>query len=125
MTVIRPRDREEAQRRAFEGFGGHAWLDPDPDSWKNQALCAQTDPELFFPEKGGSTREAKQVCSRCEVRTECLEEALATNERYGIWGGLCERERHALMIERWGRPRRGSSGGKSRWVYGPAGEGIA
>jgi len=58
--------------------------------WQERALCAQTDPESFFPEKGGSTREAKKV------RSECLEYALANDERFGIWGGLSERERRRL-----------------------------
>ncbi|CAL8972166.1 MAG: transcription factor WhiB [Cellulomonas sp. 73-145] len=64
--------------------------------WQERALCAQTDPEAFFPEKGGSTREAKKVCTQCEVRAECLEYALANDERFGIWGGLSERERRKL-----------------------------
>ena len=64
--------------------------------WQDRALCAQTDPEAFFPEKGGSTREAKRVCLTCEVRVECLEYALAHDERFGIWGGLSERERRRL-----------------------------
>jgi len=67
----------------------------DPD-WQERALCAQTDPEAFFPEKGGSTREAKRICSGCDVRAECLEYALAHDERFGIWGGLSERERRRL-----------------------------
>jgi WhiB family redox-sensing transcriptional regulator len=65
-------------------------------AWQDRALCAQTDPEAFFPEKGGSTREAKLVCRSCEVRTECLEYALEHDERFGIWGGLSERERRRL-----------------------------
>lgn len=65
-------------------------------SWQERALCAQTDPEAFFPEKGGSTREAKRVCLSCDVRGECLEYALAHDERFGIWGGLSERERRRL-----------------------------
>jgi WhiB family transcriptional regulator, redox-sensing transcriptional regulator len=65
-------------------------------SWQERALCAQTDPEAFFPEKGGSTREAKKVCLSCDVRGECLEYALAHDERFGIWGGLSERERRKL-----------------------------
>ena len=65
-------------------------------SWQERSLCAQTDPEAFFPEKGGSTREAKKVCTQCEVRAECLEYALANDERFGIWGGLSERERRKL-----------------------------
>ena len=61
--------------------------------WQERSLCAQTDPEAFFPEKGGSTREAKRVCVSCEVRVECLEYALANDERFGIWGGLSWRGR--------------------------------
>jgi WhiB family transcriptional regulator, redox-sensing transcriptional regulator len=68
-------------------------------SWQERALCAQTDPEAFFPEKGGSTREAKKVCLGCDVRGECLEYALAHDERFGIWGGLSERERRRLKKE--------------------------
>jgi WhiB family transcriptional regulator, redox-sensing transcriptional regulator len=68
----------------------------DAPEWQERALCAQTDPEAFFPEKGGSTREAKRICSRCEVRAECLEYALGQDERFGIWGGLSERERRKL-----------------------------
>lgn len=64
--------------------------------WQERALCAQTDPEAFFPEKGGSTREAKRICQSCEVRDECLEYALEHDERFGIWGGLSERERRRL-----------------------------
>jgi WhiB family redox-sensing transcriptional regulator len=69
--------------------------DEVPD-WQERALCAQTDPEAFFPEKGGSTREAKRICAGCEVRAECLDYALAQDERFGIWGGLSERERRRL-----------------------------
>jgi WhiB family transcriptional regulator, redox-sensing transcriptional regulator len=69
---------------------------PDEASWQERALCAQTDPEAFFPEKGGSTREAKKICTGCEVRSECLEYALSKDERFGIWGGLSERERRRL-----------------------------
>jgi WhiB family redox-sensing transcriptional regulator len=73
-------------------------FDPDEDEqeWQERALCAQTDPEAFFPEKGGSTREAKRICQGCEVRSECLGYALAHDERFGIWGGLSERERRRL-----------------------------
>ena len=68
----------------------------DDEQWQERALCAQTDPEAFFPEKGGSTREAKRICLGCEVRSECLEYALQHDERFGIWGGLSERERRKL-----------------------------
>jgi WhiB family redox-sensing transcriptional regulator len=70
--------------------------DVEEPEWQDRALCAQTDPEAFFPEKGGSTREAKRICQGCDVRPECLEYALAHDERFGIWGGLSERERRKL-----------------------------
>ncbi|MGR6964505.1 WhiB family transcriptional regulator [Geodermatophilus sp. URMC 61] len=78
------------------------WTDLAPvgdPSWRLEALCAETDPEAFFPEKGGSTRDAKRVCSGCSVRAECLEFALANDERFGIWGGLSERERRRLRLQ--------------------------
>ena len=65
--------------------------------WRDLSLCNQTDPEIFFPEKGGSTRDAKAVCNRCEVRDVCLDNALANNERFGILGGKSERERRKLQ----------------------------
>ena len=70
--------------------------DDNPLAWQSDALCAQTDPEAFFPEKGGSTRDAKKICTTCEVRSDCLEYALDNDERFGIWGGLSERERRKL-----------------------------
>lgn len=68
-------------------------------TWQERALCKETDPDAFHPEKGGSTREAKRICGRCEVRDECLEYALAHDERHGIWGGKSERERKKLRRE--------------------------
>lgn len=64
--------------------------------WTKSALCAQVDPEIFHPEKGGSTRAAKAVCGKCPVRGECLNHALENCERFGIWGGKSERERRKL-----------------------------
>jgi WhiB family redox-sensing transcriptional regulator len=64
--------------------------------WQEQALCAQVDMDLFFPEKGGSTREAKSVCLGCDVKDECLEYAMDHGIRFGIWGGLSEKERRNL-----------------------------
>ena len=82
------------------------WADPTAEDlaaierdWRDRALCAQTDPEAFFPEKGGSTREAKKVCRACEVRAECLEFAQESGELWGIWGGLSDRERRRLWRE--------------------------
>ena len=84
--------------RKGEGRARAVLLDGDAEElgWQERALCAQTDPEAFFPEKGGSTREAKRVCLTCDVRDDCLEYALDNDERFGIWGGLSERERRKL-----------------------------
>ena len=70
------------------------------DPWKQSANCLGVDPDLFFPERGASTREAKRVCSACVVREECLEYALANGEKFGIWGGMSERERRRVRRER-------------------------
>ncbi|MBK0417695.1 WhiB family transcriptional regulator [Leucobacter sp. CSA1] len=83
----------------FLGVPGVRQQEDEALAWQADALCAQTDPEAFFPEKGGSTREAKRICESCEVRSECLEYALANDERFGIWGGLSERERRKLRRE--------------------------
>lgn len=64
--------------------------------WAVDGLCAQTDPDAFFPEGGGSTKQAKKVCAQCDVVEECLQWALSTHERFGVWGGKSERERRAL-----------------------------
>jgi WhiB family redox-sensing transcriptional regulator len=68
--------------------------------WQERANCLGVDPDLFFPERGASTREAKAVCGSCEVRAECLEYALDHAEKFGIWGGLSERERRRLRRQR-------------------------
>lgn len=68
-------------------------------AWFDDALCAQTGQDLFFPEQGGSSREAKSVCRRCTVAAECLDYALDNHERFGIWGGLSERERRSLAAD--------------------------
>jgi len=68
----------------------------DAPPWQERALCSQTDPEAFFPEKGGSTRSAKRICGRCDVQADCLDYALDHDEKFGIWGGLSAPERRQL-----------------------------
>lgn len=89
-------ERESPPRLSLIVTGFDEMFDSIEEQWQERALCAETDPEAFFPEKGGSTREAKRICLGCEVRDECLEYALAHDERFGIWGGLSERERRRL-----------------------------
>jgi WhiB family redox-sensing transcriptional regulator len=79
-------------------------------AWQDEANCLGVDPDLFFPERGASTREAKEVCRGCVVRAECLEYALDNGEKFGIWGGLSERERRRLRRQR-ARAQRHSAAG--------------
>ena len=70
-----------------------------PD-WE-QALCAQTDPELFFPEGVGAqiviaTTQAKRICAQCSIRRGCLSWALATGQPAGIWGGMDKEDRKQI-----------------------------
>ena len=69
-------------------------------SWQDQANCLGVDPDLFFPERGASTREAKEVCRGCVVREACLEYALAAREKVGVWGGYTARERRRILRQR-------------------------
>ncbi|MDQ3991044.1 MAG: WhiB family transcriptional regulator [Actinomycetota bacterium] len=64
--------------------------------WEDRALCGAANADVFFPETPGMERAAKAICERCPVRRECLASALASSVRFGIWGGLNERERRAL-----------------------------
>jgi len=76
--------------------------------WQRRAACRRpgVDPDSFYPDKGGSTRAAKRICNGeqgrwpCPVRAQCLDFALANDERFGIWGGLSERERRKLKQRR-------------------------
>ncbi|KAB1145085.1 WhiB family transcriptional regulator [Streptomyces luteolifulvus] len=75
-------------------------ITPAHPAWQAQALCAQTGADFFFPEPGSSVREAKRICGMCEMRSACLEYALKNDERFGVWGGLSEKERLQLRRTR-------------------------
>lgn len=61
--------------------------------WVDDALCAEIGGDSWFPDKGENPAAAKKACRRCPVRIECLDYAMSTGERHGIWGGLSETER--------------------------------
>lgn len=84
--------------------------DVETKGWQDLANCLGVDPDLFFPERGASTREAKEVCKGCVVRGDCLEYALVNGEKFGIWGGLSERERRRIRRQRT-LTRRAAAGG--------------
>ncbi len=75
-------------------------IEPEELVWQNYANCLGVDPDLFFPERGASTREAKEVCRGCVVQDDCLEFALSNGEKFGIWGGKSERERRRVRRQR-------------------------
>jgi hypothetical protein len=83
-------------RALAHAFGYGQYYDRGLD-WRVDARCAQTDPEIFYPDKGGNTNDAKRVCAGCPVRANCLEYALDRDERYGVWGGLSRKERERLL----------------------------
>lgn len=87
----RPRKFEREQRRPVPATIPRDG--PAHQRWRDDALCAETDPDAFYPEKGHSTSDAKRVCASCPVASECLTYALEHNERFGVWGGLSERAR--------------------------------
>jgi len=72
----------------------------ESETWWGFANCLGVDSDLFFPERGASTKEAKEVCRGCVVREDCLEYALDHGEKFGIWGGMSERERRRLRRQR-------------------------
>jgi WhiB family redox-sensing transcriptional regulator len=69
-------------------------------AWQDFANCRGANPDLFFPERGASTRTAKSICRECTVQDQCLEFAIVSSEKFGIWGGMSERERRKIRKER-------------------------
>ena len=70
---------------------------PIQEDWIEVAACLGAGPDPWFPGKGAQAdRKAKRICAGCPVRSDCLEYALTHHERYGVWGGLNEKERRAV-----------------------------
>ena len=67
--------------------------------WSAHAACRTTDPDELFVQ-GAAQNRAKAVCTGCPVRTECLADALDNRVEFGVWGGMTERERRALLRRR-------------------------
>ncbi len=82
----------------------------EQEQWWKLANCLGVEPNLFYPERGASTREAKEVCRGCAVRDDCLEYAINNGEKFGIWGGLSERERRRYRRQRQMMTKRAAAG---------------
>src|SRR6476619_6398754 len=79
-----------------EQMWGHSmWV----EDWTSRAACRATQPDQLFV-RGAEQNKAKQLCAGCPVRTECLAEALDNQIEWGVWGGMTERERRALLRRR-------------------------
>lgn len=64
--------------------------------WRGDAACIGVDPMIFFPERGKTTRKAKQICDGCPVKVECGEFAVTGDACSGVWGGMSETERREI-----------------------------
>lgn len=69
-------------------------------AWRQRAACTGVDPDIFYPLTDDEAAEAKSICAQCPVRQPCLEYALSTRERDGVWGGATERERRRMIRQR-------------------------
>lgn len=84
---------------AGQGRGMPAVPELPPSDWARLGACTGLDPAMFFPERGEPTGPAKAVCADCTVTSECLQWALDTSQKFGIWGGRSEKERRRLKVE--------------------------
>ena len=78
-------------------------------AWSAYGSCASEDPELFFPEPGADTSEARAICRSCPVRRMCLDYAIETHQKFGIWGGMTENQRRRLRRDRDDHPARSAA----------------
>lgn len=95
LAVIFPDDTGEQPEQMVDP-AENIDIETDETGWRQRANCRVKDPELFFPERGESTRAAKEVCRCCTVAQFCLEYALRNKIGHGIWGGRSEEERRRL-----------------------------
>ncbi|MFC8954695.1 WhiB family transcriptional regulator [Streptomyces sp. NPDC057101] len=86
-------------RRAEQGRGRGRVAGHDQETWSARALCRTADPDELFVD-GAAQNQAKALCTGCPVRTECLAHALDQRIDHGVWGGMTDRERRALLRRR-------------------------
>ena len=84
---------------------GTKWI--DIKEWSDKAMCKKLDTQLFFPKRGEATRPIKIICSVCPAAKPCLEYAMKSGEKFGVWGGTSERERRRMRGLRARQERQG------------------
>lgn len=91
--------------------------DGSPLEWQKEALCNQTDPEAFFPERWMEGKDAKMVCAKCPVKQDCFDYAVSNNEEYGIWGGVdFSKRKYTKRIKQGDNNDSGHEGKRTRTV---------
>ena len=119
----------EHHRGVLASRGSRQFTSPttsdDEIPWQAFGLCAQVDPELFFPEPGDSATAAKEICGRCDVQAECLDWALERGERFGVWGGTTELDRRELRKATRPAPAASTSRSERPAAGSPAGSDAA
>ena len=75
-------------------------MSPKAIVWRELGACRGLDPGMFYPDEEDDAQMAKVVCQQCDVRIACLEHALASREKQGVWGGCTERERRRIIRQR-------------------------
>ena len=98
-TALGNTAQRNAQRTTTRKCDASGHLVFDRGDWVTHAQCRGTDPDALFV-RGAEQNKAKQLCAGCPVRTECLAEALDNQIEWGVWGGMTERERRALLRRR-------------------------
>src|SRR5262250_2254523 len=93
--IVTPSRRPSWRLRSTIKRSGHMWI----TDWTTRAACKGTDPDELFVQ-GAAQNRAKLICRGCPVRTECLADALDNGIEFGVWGGMTERERRALLRRR-------------------------
>jgi len=73
---------------------------PPPRPWMDRAACVDVAISVFYPEEGADLMEALLICGSCPVRADCLEYAITTRERHGVWGGTTPEQRRSLVLQR-------------------------
>jgi len=73
---------------------------PNPPIWRQRAACRGVDPDIFYPVSDEDAEDAKAICRSCAAQEACLDWALRTREKDGVWGGATERERRRIIRQR-------------------------
>lgn len=103
MAAKKAPARPGRRRPSFTG-----WAPVEQSNWREEALCAGRETEVWFPEGDQPQIIARSICRRCPVRPDCLAHAIEHGERYGIWGGFTEHTR-ALLVARIAATRRSTA----------------